>query len=411
VLRLNKIAQKLILFVLLAVFGSVAPSVAAPREEHITLLMSFAWLGDSVAANIEQSFLYAVGQSAPPIKVETVRAGSAYETGIACDSIMKQDGLHLIVFAGDEGCAAVAALKSAEYKIPVLKLTNDFRSFSRLSGSFFEFLPSAEAQSSHLAEFAAKTLDVAGTLALCPQDARGRATMDGFRQGMAESGKLLEASKYYAPDAVSIRTEVEGLFADTVRLSHGGGRVGSALSAEERTELFGDSQKGEVLFSSETMDSAAVEITKAHEAFLFSISPDKIDSYAKQLPEMPQGTVLLGNSGWLDLDALNRQRKATEDMYIVVPLLPETADTSEFFRGYKITRSHEISPWELLGLDAGQFVAQVLAKQPKTRSEVMKAMAELKFAGRAVNVDFKGGHENRRARMMRFENGNVITIE
>lgn len=411
-LRLNKIFLSGFLLLLLISGMPLSTVFAAPHaDDHLTLLVSFAWLGDSVGANIEQSFRYATTRSALPLPVDIVHAGSAYEAAAACDTLMKKDGLRLLVFAGDEGSAAVVAMKSAEFKVPVLKLTNDYRSLTALSPLLVDFLPSTDAQGRCLAEFAARTLGIAGSLVLCPDDARGRASMDGFRAGLRESKKLLESAKYYPTDAVSIRSEVEALFADTVRLSLGGVKVESALTNEERAEMFGDSQRGEVLFGAGSADSTAAEADKAREGFFFSIASDKIDAYAKQLPAMPEGTVLLGNSSWMDMDALNRQLNVTDDMYIVVPLLPVTSDTSEFFRGYQATKNHPATPWELLGLDAGEFVGQVFAKQPKSRADVVKSIVGLTYTGRAVAVDFGDGHENRKARIMRFDGGNLITIE
>jgi hypothetical protein len=65
-------------------------------------------------------------------------------------------------------------------------------------------------------------------------------------------------------------------------------------------------------------------------------------------------------------------------------------------------------PWELLGIDAGEFVGQYVATKSTNRTAVKKSLSSVEeFTGLAVTVDFNGGRENRFARILQHRNGEL----
>jgi hypothetical protein len=390
-----------------------APNNVPRSELRIALLTGFSYTGDSAAASIERSFVYSLQRTAPQVIVEIVRAESPYEVAAACDTLLRQDALRLIVFAGDEGAAVVTALGAATQHIPVLKLTSDPRSCSRLCPVFFDFLPSGEMQARYLAEFASRDLSVPACMLLTAQDARGRALADGFKQGLKSSKAILEGQRFYPVDTYSVRAGLAALFADSTRLARGGTGLKTALSSEERAQAFGDASRGEVLFTPGA-DSTKVDTIHYREGLFFAVTPERALEYSKQLPVMPTATMLMGNSSWIDLQEGARLAPALNGMYISAPLLPEesVSDTGLIVLDYRMAvGKRTLSAWELLGLDAGEFVGRVLDQSPRKAQEVAKLLSEApRYVGRATVVDFAGGHENRAARVLRFDNGDLRVI-
>ncbi len=406
-LRWNRIsgAAAALLTLLIAVAVQAGEKSSPDVPGRVALLIAFSYAGDPVATDIERAFNWAVHSDASELAIDVVRANSSYEAALACDSLMAENSAaRLIVFAGDEGAAAAVALMSAEYHMPVLKLTSDPRSFVRFSNSLYEFLPSMELQSQRLAEYAARDLHLPTAVTLTPEDARGRALRDGFRHGLEGLKAELLSQRFYPSEALEVRRDAAEVFSDRSRLEKGGKALNAALSQDERAAMFGDSQQGEVLFSTGGRDSITTPPVTGNEAFFFGIAPGKVDPYAQQIPALPAGTLLFGNSSWLDFEALSRQQSVTDGMFMSVPLLPRVADPDVYWDAYEQDRNHDATDWERLGLDAGHYVSRIMTGHPRARTDVLRRLAETPFTGRAVIVEYAGSRENRAVRIVRFEN-------
>jgi hypothetical protein len=383
-------------------------SSAKDSEGKVVLLVAFAW-PEGPAGNIRRSFTYAARQAYPPFIVDVIRCASPYEATVVCDSVMQKSDARLVVFAGDEGPAAAVALLSAKYRVPVLKLTSDTRSYTRLSPYLFEFLASGERQAEVLGEFAVKELRLAQLMILSPADTRGDALGSSFRSGVERAGGTVEDGRGYEPETQNVRPELAAIFSSDARAAGGRAPITAALTPEERTEAFGDSQRGEVLFSGTENDSASVPPLLG-EGLFFVVSPDKAESFAGQLTLLPKGTMLLGNSSWVNFGALAGANANTDGMHIVVPLLPKVIEKDALLAGYEAETGGEANEWELLGLDAGDFVGKVMAS-PRAKQDWAKLIPQMpRFAGRAVEVDFGGSRENRVAKVLRFEDGELVPV-
>jgi len=392
--------------------ATIQRTQSALRSAQVVLLMSFAWPEDPAAEGFEQAFLFALRQSGIQDRVQTVKASSPFETAMACDSLMPSGGPLLFVFVGDEGSAAVATLMSAEFHAPLLKITGDNRSYVEFSSYVYEFLPSGESQAEAMGEFAVRELNLEDMLLLTSRDAKGHALRDGFHDGIGSAGGAIEAEEDYDVNDSNIRAALSELFSNEKRMERGLPPLQSALTPEERTQMFGNPSAGDVLFGppdEESADSEAAAVPD--EGFFFELSSERVETFAAQLPTLPRGTNLLGNSSWLNEDALARHSALTENMYIVAPLLPHSTDSTGMLSEFEDSTQQEANAWELLGLDGGDFIVRVVNRKPESRSEMMRAIAaSTPFEGKAVRVDFSDGRENRSARILQYENGELREI-
>lgn len=387
--------------------ASKGPS-AKEGEGKVVLLVAFGW-SEGPAGNIRRSFTYAARQAYPPFTVDVIRCASPYEATAVCDSVMQKSDARLVVFAGDEGPAAAVALLSAKYHVPVLKLTSDVHSYTSLSPYLFEFLAGGERQAEVLGQFAVHELRLAQLMILSPADTRGSVLESSFRSGVERAGGTVEDARAYDPETPNVRPELTAIFSSESRTAGGRTPLTAALTPEERAEAFGDSQRGEVLFS-DSEDDSATSPPLLGEGLFFVISPDKAESYAGQLALLPKGTVLLGNSSWVNLGALAGENANTDGMHIVVPLLPKVIEKDALISGYEAETGGEANEWDLLGLDAGDFVGRVMAGS-RAKQDLAKVIPQMpRFEGRAVEVDFGGAHENRVAKVLRFENGEFLPV-
>jgi hypothetical protein len=385
---------------------------ASSPDGHVVLLIAFAWSEDPAALDIEKSFRYAATSVCAGLTVEVVKAGSPYETAAACDSLMTKDGLRLIVFAGDEGSAATVALLSAQHKMPVLKITSDPRPLTGISSYLYEFLPSSEAQAQALGDYAAKNLGMPAAVVLTSEDAKGRALGDGFRKAVERAGARIDAEKFYSPEATNIRTDVGEVFSAQERKERGKVSLETSLTSEERAQAFGDSSGGEVLFNTPPADSVGTDTLKHEDGFFFTLSPDKIEAYSNQLRQLPDEVMLLGNSSWVDLEALGKTKAITDGMYMSVPLLPEAPDSNTDIKSFTTATGAIASEWAILGLDVGGFVGKIMASTPRSRQEVLKAITGFSpYTGISVTVDFRTGRENKSTRILRYEGGDLKTVK
>ena len=383
-------------------------SAVKDGDARVVLLISFGWT-DGPAENIRRSFLYAARHAFPPYTVNVVQCGAPWETTAACDSVMQINAVRLVVFAGDEGSAASVALLSAKYRVPVLKLTSDSKSFTPFSAHLFELLPSGERQAAVLGQYAVRELRLAQLMVLNSRDARGTVLSDGFRRGVLAVGGVLDVTRSYEPETQNIRPQLAEIFSDQQRLARGATPLKAALTPEERAEMFGDPHRGEVLFTGTNEDTTSPALLIGEGLFVV-LTPDKVDSYAGQLTMLPKGTVLLGNSSWINPATLSANYSVTNGMYIAGPMLPEAVERDGLIDGYEAEKSGDANEWELLGLDAGEFVGKIM-NNPRGRQDLAKLIPQMpRFVGRAVEVDFGGAHENRLAKILRYENGELTPV-
>jgi len=377
----------------------------------LVLMLGFAWPDDPAAVGFERAFRFALNRSDYRSGLTVVRPGSPLETASLCDSLAKTGGPLLIVFAGDEGSAAAAVFRTAEHRLPLLKITADQRSYTSLSPRVFEFLPSGQTQAEMMGQFAAVNLGLSVGMILAPEDAKGRAHEEGFRKGITRTGGVIEAKEFYPTLATNVRSEISGLFGNEKRKARGASLLPGALTEEERTAMFGDPQGGEMLLGGDDTDSMVVFDSDEAEGFYFVLAPERMEMYASQLTRLPEGTVLLGNSSWLNEPALARYPSLTNGMYLAAPLLPQGNESTGGLSDYRQMTSAAADAWELLGLDAGEFTGLVLSRNPRTRREVVQALSSIpRYEGAAVTVDFSEGRENRAARILRYEYGELREI-
>ncbi|MBU1985288.1 ABC transporter substrate-binding protein [bacterium] len=390
------------------------PSTAAVHVETesgsgVALMLAFAWMNDPAALSFERAFAFAMNREGLGGHVTIVRPGSPFEAASACDSLTASDGPLLLVFVGDEGSAAAVTLRSAESGMPLLKVTADQRAYTSFGPRIFEFLPSGRMQAAAMGRFAARELELKHLMVLAPNDAKGRAHAEGFREAVDRLGPDVEILRFYPAQATSVRNEVADIFAGQSRTERGGLPLQSALSPNERTAMFGNPSSGEVLFGAADSEDTADSIEP--EGFFFVLSPERVEMFSSQLPRLPAGTTLLGNSSWLNPDALARWTSLTNGMYIVAPLLPQGKDTVTILGDFEIAQGRAAEAWELLGLDAGTFTARLMKRQPQTRGEIARLIPALTpFVGSAVEVDFSKGNENRAARILQYEYGELREI-
>jgi ABC-type branched-subunit amino acid transport system substrate-binding protein len=388
----------------------VAP--AQLSEGRVALIIAYSGAeNDPTAKQMQRSFRYGADYGKKPFPVTIFIVGSAFEAARTAKSLMKQDSLLMVFFAGDEGAALSVALVAKDSKVPVLKLTSDVRSLASFSNEVFEFLPSMETQAVQLGKFAADVQHNKSGMVLSSNDEKGLALAEGFRRGMVSESGVIESEEFYAPESESIRPELEKVFSNLERISKGKTPLKSALTPEERASLFGNAQGGEVLVGDPVTDSLEVDSVKNEDAFFLALSPERISAYASQMRSLPKKTTLYGNSSWIDPESLAKQSKVTAGMYIAAPLLPEMQESDDVLRLYETAISGKATAWELLGLDAAEFVGTVLETKPINRDAMRRGVVRTcPYFGRVVTVNFLNTQENQSARILRFEDNELKVV-
>jgi ABC-type branched-subunit amino acid transport system substrate-binding protein len=381
-------------------------------EGRIALIIAYPGMeNDPTAKQIQRSFRYGADYGKQPFQVTILIVGSAFEAARSARSLMQQDSLLFLIFAGDEGAAMSVALLAKEHKVPMLKLTADERSFLSFSPEVYEFLPSMEMQAMQLGIFAAEVQHNRSGMVLSSDDEKGRALADGFRRGMRNENVSVDAVEFYPTDAGSIRPDIERVFSNKQRIAAGKTPLSGVLSAEERAQFFGNAQGGEVLMSDSAPDTMKTDSIATNDAFLLVITPERLVSYASQLRSLPKNTTLYGNSSWIDTDALNKSRKVADGMFIAAPLIPTVRDSEEVLHRYETAIGGKATLWELLGLDAAEYVGSIMTNKMINRDDARHAILRTSpYFGRVVTVDFKSTHENQSARILQFKDGDLQII-
>lgn len=370
-------------------------SQGSEHRPKVRLLLAFPDAGDPAPEQLESAFKLAASHL-DRFDVDVKRVGSAYSAVLVLDNTVKE-GYDLLVFAGDEGSATSIALANGEHDFPILKLTSTSRSLASLSTGMVEFLASQETQAAYAARFAAKELEIHHGILLTPTSEAGEAHKSGFER-CEDFGLELDGDVSYPADATSIRPELYDVMSAPDRLERGGELVETVLSRKEREKLLGADGKGE--FSTRAIPATSV----GPEAFFFSLPSDQINNYCSQLGRLPDGMTLIGNSSWLDERAVLTQVTITDGMYVVAPLLPFVDRRTELYESLSGEIEFDNSPWELLGIDAADFVSATFSRQFASGADFVDAAREVgRFSGTASLVDISATGENSLSRMLKFE--------
>lgn len=370
----------------------------------VVVLLAFPEGEAPEAHALRQSMEFALRHSSPRVSVVFKEVGSTYECAQTARQILADEKTQLLVFAGDEGSASTLALLSDRYQIPVLMLTGYAHSFTDLSDYVFEFLPSRFTQSLALAQFAAKDLQIRSFLELVASDDEGRALEEGFRRGVERAGGTVKAVEWYSPRAPSVRAPLRSLFATSKGDSKDDAQLSAALTDSELTALWGGSE-GEVLLLNRE-DSLQVLTERAKNALFFAIPTGRVADMASQMGSLPSQTILLGNSAWIDDQAMEQFPEVSKGLIVAAPLIPEIDEPGLLQQLYEDSVARKAGLWELLGMDAATFIATVMTRQPASRQAMKDALRDISpFEGSSVRLDFQKGRENQTVRILRYEEG------
>jgi ABC-type branched-subunit amino acid transport system substrate-binding protein len=390
-------------------------AVQVPEElpipsSAVVVLLAFPEGEAPEARALRQSMEFALRHSSPRVSVVFKEVASTYECAQTARQILADEKTQLLVFAGDEGSASSLALLSDRYQIPVLMLTGYAHSFTDLSDYVFEFLPSRFTQSLALAQFAAKDLQIRSFLELVASDDEGRALEEGFRRGVERAGGAVKAVEWYSPRAPSVRAPLRSLFATSKGDSKDEAQLSAALTDSELTALWGGSE-GEVLLLNRE-DSLQVLTQGAKEALFFAIPSGRVADMASQMGSLPPQTILLGNSAWIDEQALEQFTEISKGLIVAAPLIPEIDEPGFLQQLYEDSVERRAGLWELLGMDAATFIATVMTRQPASRQAMKDALRGISpFEGTSVRLDFQEGRENRAVRILRYEEGTFHVLK
>lgn len=378
------------------------------HRAHVVLLLSFPDANDPAPKQLDQAFVFAC-QQLDAFDCEVWHAGSALGAIQALDTAA-QNEVDLIVFAGDEGSATALALANSAHSLPILKLTSTPRSLAAMCESMVEFLPSQETMAGVAAKYAAMELGLRHGILLTPDSDLGRAHHDGFARAK-DFGVALDADHTYPADAGNVRRELYDVLAAPARLERGGEMVDALLSREEREKLFGGGA-GEVSVQAASLEESDSMSSDAEEVLFFSLQSEHINNYCSQLGNLPQGMLLVGNSGWLDERSLIAQAKITRNMLITAPLLPQADRHTELYLALDERNDFDLTAWELLGIDAADFVSAVLTEQLARGADFVQAARDLGyFRGAAVHAEIGANGENRMARILKFDGETLTAVK
>ncbi|MCC6475537.1 hypothetical protein IT157_00665 [bacterium] len=375
-------------------------------EGSVLLLLAFPDPTDPTPDKISEAFCFAMNDL-HGVSCLTERVYSAQG---AIEKLRDlSSSVRLCCVAGDEGAVVAVSLAGDECKCPILKLTSTQHPASPYANCLIDFLPSLETQAKAAAEYAASNLGLTHALALCPQTDGGLAMRSGFTEEFRARSGAIDTALSYQADASNIRAEIHALFTTPARLERGHEVSKAVLTREEREKYFGSDRAGDV---AQAVGSDSLIHEEPQEAFFFTLNGEQINNYCSQLGDIQKGTILFGNSGWLDERALIVQKLITSGMYIVAPLSPIVDRETESFLSYDERDEAYPSAWELLALDAADYSARLLGYMDDNHVDARTAATEMgEFRGATVVVNVAPNGENRSARILRFDGESVIPLK
>ena len=339
---------------------------------------------------------------------------SSHECAQTAIRLFENETVGLVVFAGDEGSATTLAVLSKQYQTPVLFLTGYTSSLCDLSDYLFEFMPSRKTQGFALGKYAGEELEIRSVLELVVDDEEGRALEAGFREGAEETGAAVVGREWFLPTAHSIRAPLRDLFTPPRGENEPEGLLSTALTDSEMAALWGTS-KGEVLLLKEEdslMTITRTSAPKGKRALFFCIPSGRASNMISQMGTLPRRTTFLGNSAWIDIEALKEYPEISDGLIIAAPLLPEVKFRGLMQQVYEDSIGQKASLWELLGIDAAKFVGEIVSTKPESRNAFKEALEQTEpFFGTSVQLDFMGGRENQAVRILKYKNKSFLILK
>ena len=338
---------------------------------------------------------------------------SSHECAQTAIRLFEDETVGLVVFAGDEGSATTLSVLSNHYQVPVLFLTGYTSSLCDLSDYLFEFMPSRKTQGLALGKYAGEELQIRSVLELVVDDEEGRALEAGFRQGAEETGAAVVGREWFLPTSHSIRAPLRDLFTPPRGENEPEGLLSTALTDSEMAALWG-TNKGEVLLLKEDSSTTFTRTPApaGKRALFFCIPSGRASNMISQMGTLPRRTTFLGNSAWIDIEALQEYPEVSDGLIIAAPLLPEVEFRGLMQQIYEDSIGRPASLWELLGIDAAKFVGEIVSAKPESRSEFKETLEQSEpFFGASVQLDFMGGRENQTVRILKYKNKSFLILK
>ncbi len=380
----------------------------------VVVLLAFPDPDAPEARALRRAMQFAAARGLLRFPVVFHEVGGSHECAQTAIRLFEDENVGLVVFAGDEGSATALAVLSNQYQTPVLLLTGYTSSLCDLSDYLFEFMPSRKTQGFALGKYAGEELQIRSVLELVVEDENGQTIEAGFRRGIQEANGVIVGQEWYLPTAHSIRAPLRNLFTPPRGENEPEKLLSTALTDSEMAALWGNNE-GEVLLLKKEDSLATVTRTPApagKRALFFCIPSGRASDMISQMGTLPRRTTFLGNSAWIDGEALQEYPEVSDGMIIAAPLLPEVKFRGLMQQVYEDSIGQKATIWELLGFDAAKFIGEIVSKKPKSRSAFKEALEQTEpFFGTSVQLDFKGGRENQAVRILKYESESFLILK
>ena len=234
------------------------------------------------------------------------------------------------------------------------------------------------------------------------------------RRNMLKTGAAIAGREWFLPTSHSIRAPLRDLFTPPRGENEPEKLLSTALTDSEMAALWGTNE-GEVLLLKEEDSLTTITRTPTptgKRALFFCIPSGRATEMISQMGTLPRRTTFLGNSAWIDAEALQEYPEVSDGLIIAAPLLPEAKFRGLMQQVYEDSIGQKASLWELLGIDAAKFVGEIVSKKPESRSAFKETLEQTEsFFGTSVQLDFMGGRENQAVRILEYKNKSFLILK
>ncbi len=352
------------------------------------------------------------------LEIDTVQVGGSVLSAVqnTMKNLKEQPPLAVVSPLNNDQTAALALLSRYEH-FPFIAPLNSQIGLAELSRYTFQINPDAAIKGEFLADYAVKELGFKTFAILAPVNDYGETIVNAFTKTVeANGGEVVETQWYYL-DTQDFSRQFKAIrhksfyisFRDSVL------QVDSTLTEAQIQEQFRQ-YLNEELFSDESgreIDSTQVPATGI-DALFIPTYPEFIPFIAPQFAFNNIQCTLLGNEGWNDPQALQKQRSYLDGLIYVTAgyFDPDSWNYKEFMTRFRLRMHTTPEIYHLLGYDIASWLMKNY-RAGMSRQDFRDALEKSDlYTGIVENIRFaRKSRVNSELNIIKFSLGQLIKVK
>lgn len=382
--------------------------------------------GESLLAGVEAALRR--DRSSIPHEVSLITrdsGGNVKEAIQAAQALIQEEDVVALIGDLSGSCSAAIAAVASEHQVPLIIPAAQDKGLSRIGKSIIQLMPDYHWEGAVAAAYARFDLGAEKATVLAPASEAARQRVEGFTAEFENFGGEIVLVQWYYLEATSYKRQLEQL------VQIGAERLGeeyklskaeiNALIAWDEQENSGSETAAQIQGGGDDglVDSllqAYVSPINYFDVMYIPVEGQEISLLTPQIAASGFDRTLLGDANCQDFITAESDWRYVDGIKFPAnfPASKDIGHESEFFNSPESSMGEVLNHFNILGVDAFDFLAETLKVPGRVNSRLLvkRLQGTSSFKGERMNMEFpKGERMNQALYILKFENGEFHEIK